>query len=417
MSACSSLISPAIKLKRDNICHILSFCFPFCLDKDHAFALVCKEWNEAFKLFFNKIRAFISPRDLYSSTASESGQFDIIMSCCKIAIDVSTAPTFPDSPFYFDIVNVLARGHLLCYDLSTRGGPNDQTCYEMALKSFTIAAEAVLKNVSDDSEFELSPTIIAKSYEKFERTTKLLFFIFGIVERCHLKFHGFSSFESSARESFVVVFSERLPVAELRDSIDSITASSKIISSLEKVTIQNSEIKTSFVFLDAKNLEVFVVDSDHPIVKSSGLLGGMCRLLDQVIFSLYDMERKRTCSVLIHCALKIPILKEVMFFAEMNSIEPNGEIQKPLRSRFEDIVKPWCVSFIESLEQDILFELILAANLLDYPALLDCTSAKVASMIKGTSVEEIRRTFNIVNDFTPEEEEQIRAENKWCEED
>ncbi len=32
-------------------------------------------------------------------------------------------------------------------------------------------------------------------------------------------------------------------------------------------------------------------------------------------------------------------------------------------------------------------------------------------MIKGKSVEEIRKTFNIVNDFTPEEEEQIRKEN------
>jgi len=29
-------------------------------------------------------------------------------------------------------------------------------------------------------------------------------------------------------------------------------------------------------------------------------------------------------------------------------------------------------------------------------------------MIKGKSVEEIRKMFNIVNDFTPEEEEQIR---------
>lgn len=35
----------------------------------------------------------------------------------------------------------------------------------------------------------------------------------------------------------------------------------------------------------------------------------------------------------------------------------------------------------------------------------------VANMIKGKSVEEIRKTFNIVNDFTPEEEEQIRKEN------
>lgn len=38
-------------------------------------------------------------------------------------------------------------------------------------------------------------------------------------------------------------------------------------------------------------------------------------------------------------------------------------------------------------------------------------------MIKGKSPEEIRQTFNIVNDFTPEEEAQIRRENEWVEDD
>lgn len=27
-----------------------------------------------------------------------------------------------------------------------------------------------------------------------------------------------------------------------------------------------------------------------------------------------------------------------------------------------------------------------------------------------------RKTFNIKNDFTPSEEEQVRKENEWCEE-
>ena len=34
----------------------------------------------------------------------------------------------------------------------------------------------------------------------------------------------------------------------------------------------------------------------------------------------------------------------------------------------------------------------------------------------GKSAEEIRQQFGIVNDFTPEEEAQIREENKWAEE-
>jgi len=37
-------------------------------------------------------------------------------------------------------------------------------------------------------------------------------------------------------------------------------------------------------------------------------------------------------------------------------------------------------------------------------------------ILQGKSPEELRKTFNIVNDFTQEEEQQIREENKWAEE-
>lgn len=64
------------------------------------------------------------------------------------------------------------------------------------------------------------------------------------------------------------------------------------------------------------------------------------------------------------------------------------------------------------MDQEVLFELILAANYMDVKALLDLCCAKVASMMKGKTAEQIRKTFNIVNDFTPEEEAAIIAENK-----
>lgn len=51
--------------------------------------------------------------------------------------------------------------------------------------------------------------------------------------------------------------------------------------------------------------------------------------------------------------------------------------------------------------------LLQAANFLNIKPLLDLTCAKIATKIKGKSVEEIRKTFNIVNDFTPEQEAQV----------
>ena len=64
----------------------------------------------------------------------------------------------------------------------------------------------------------------------------------------------------------------------------------------------------------------------------------------------------------------------------------------------------------------MLFDIILAANYLDIKQLLDLACAKVASLIKNKSIQEIRKFFSIANDFTPEEEAQIMEENKWAEE-
>lgn len=55
-----------------------------------------------------------------------------------------------------------------------------------------------------------------------------------------------------------------------------------------------------------------------------------------------------------------------------------------------------------------------AANYLDVKSLLDLTCQTVADMIKGKKPEEIRKTFNIKNDFTPAEEEEVRRENQWA---
>lgn len=79
------------------------------------------------------------------------------------------------------------------------------------------------------------------------------------------------------------------------------------------------------------------------------------------------------------------------------------------------VVDQWHSDYI-NLEQEELFELIMASNYLDIKPLLELACAKVASMIKNKSVQEIRKFFNIENDFTPEEEQQIMEENKWAEE-
>ncbi|KAG6504089.1 hypothetical protein ZIOFF_036417 [Zingiber officinale] len=58
--------------------------------------------------------------------------------------------------------------------------------------------------------------------------------------------------------------------------------------------------------------------------------------------------------------------------------------------------------------------LVKAANYMDIKGLLDLLCQSVADMITGKSPEEIRKTFNIKNNFTPEEEEKVRRESQWA---
>ncbi|MCJ1225366.1 hypothetical protein MMC12_002015 [Toensbergia leucococca] len=109
------------------------------------------------------------------------------------------------------------------------------------------------------------------------------------------------------------------------------------------------------------------------------------------------------------------VLRKVIEWCEHHKADPpaTNDDDSDSRKKTTDI-EEWDQKFMQ-VDQEMLFEIILAANYLDIKALLDVGCKTVANMIKGKSPEEIRKTFNIQNDFTPEEEDQIRRENEWAE--
>jgi len=109
------------------------------------------------------------------------------------------------------------------------------------------------------------------------------------------------------------------------------------------------------------------------------------------------------------------VLKKVLEWCEHHKGDPPATNDDDADSRKKSTdIDEWDQKYMQ-VDQEMLFEIILAANYLDIKALLDVGCKTVANMIKGKSPEEIRKTFNIQNDFTPEEEEQIRRENEWAE--
>lgn len=107
------------------------------------------------------------------------------------------------------------------------------------------------------------------------------------------------------------------------------------------------------------------------------------------------------------------VLQKIIEWAEHHK-DSNFPDEDDDDSRKSAPVDSWDREFLK-VDQEMLYEIILAANYLNIKPLLDAGCKVVAEMIRGRSPEEIRRTFNIVNDFTPEEEAAIRRENEWAE--
>jgi S-phase kinase-associated protein 1 len=112
--------------------------------------------------------------------------------------------------------------------------------------------------------------------------------------------------------------------------------------------------------------------------------------------------------------VKEKVLKKVLDWCEHHVGDPQPPNEDDDSRKRNTEIDDWDQRFL-NVDQDMLFEIILAANYLDIKPLLDIGCKTVANMIKGKTPEEIRSTFNIENDFTPEEEEQIRKENEWAE--
>lgn len=121
-----------------------------------------------------------------------------------------------------------------------------------------------------------------------------------------------------------------------------------------------------------------------------------------------NVNRKILSLVLEYCQMHVDQAE-----MEPNASEPQTTAGEGSSSNKKDL-KDWDKEFINVDLDTLIYDLILAANYLNISELLKLTTQAVADIIKGKTVEEIRVTFNIKNDFTPEEEEAIRKEHPWA---
>ena len=100
------------------------------------------------------------------------------------------------------------------------------------------------------------------------------------------------------------------------------------------------------------------------------------------------------------------------YLSHYQDSEPR-QIEKPLQKDFKDCVDEWDYKFIGDDNSQIL-ALIFAANFMDIKPLLELAAAKVATLIRGTTTESIRKDFDI-KDISQEEDKQMQKDKSYLE--
>lgn len=111
------------------------------------------------------------------------------------------------------------------------------------------------------------------------------------------------------------------------------------------------------------------------------------------------------------------IEKIIEYLLHFNGNMPK-EIQKPLISTdMKKITDDWSADFVNKLRIEELVNIIAASHYLQINCLLNLCCAKMVSLIKGKTEDEIFKVFGVPpNYFSKEKKEQIKENNKWVDE-
>ena len=102
--------------------------------------------------------------------------------------------------------------------------------------------------------------------------------------------------------------------------------------------------------------------------------------------------------------------KKVLVWMEKNCGKPIIQKDDVNWKHLDD----WEKKFVDMPVSEM-FPLLITANFLEIPGLLNLMCKAVALQIQGKSVEEIRTTFNIEDPkWSPEELQKLKEENAWA---
>jgi len=116
----------------------------------------------------------------------------------------------------------------------------------------------------------------------------------------------------------------------------------------------------------------------------------MCKLVRSIL------EGDQSATEIPIKKVKAEILGLIVDYLKHHNGKVPAEIAKPIRSvKMEKIVEDkWDADFINNMSKKVIFQVILGANYMDVPSLLHLGCAKIATLIKGKSPDEIKQILS-----------------------
>ena len=140
------------------------------------------------------------------------------------------------------------------------------------------------------------------------------------------------------------------------------------------------------------------VTIDSKSAEKSGLLRGLI------------MDYSEDCDIPVPSITGEVLKKVIEWLIHWKDEEPKA-IAKPLPSaNLKDVTEEWNADFINVTELPTNYDIINAANYMDIKPLLELSCARVASLMKNKTVEQIREFFNIPIDMTEEDQKKMEDE-------
>mmetsp|Transcript_83173 Transcript_83173/g.174108 ORF Transcript_83173/g.174108 Transcript_83173/m.174108 type:complete len:904 (+) Transcript_83173:448-3159(+) len=108
----------------------------------------------------------------------------------------------------------------------------------------------------------------------------------------------------------------------------------------------------------------------------------------------------------IELPLRKAVLKKVFEYCKHYRTRPASDLPTPfLGATLEECgASKWDASFVSTLEQSLLFEVMIVAGFLEIPGLTHLLSAHTCLMVRGKSTDRVRKELGLLSDLSAEEE-------------